>query len=87
MIDIINTLDAAFFPSVMKEYEVAMQAGMQEKPDKTIKLDPEMFAVLNKFTDMFYSQSQLKVNPKFHLPAKKRKRPEFRQLPEMQTKT
>lgn len=58
MIDIINTLDAAFFPSVMKEYETAMLSGLEKKPDKTIQLDPEMYAVLNKFTNMFYSQSQ-----------------------------
>ena len=85
MIDVINTLDPVFFGSVMKEYDTFQMEVAKEK-NKVIELDPVMFDVLQKITDMFQSKTAKYAQPKFQLPPKKRKRPQFREVPELQAK-
>ena len=75
ILDVINTVDGAFFRKVMEEYE-AVTLKQAAKRDKVVKLDPKMYSVLNKFNEVFMSRTA-----KFNLPPKKRKRHEREQWP------
>ena len=84
MLDIINTLDSSFFKSVMKEYDSVMLQTAREQ-NKVIEIDPEMYEVLNRYTDLLETQTAQNAKQRFHLPPKKRKRPQLREYPELKT--
>ena len=83
MMDVINTVDQAFFGKVMKEYEAA-SLKQAEKNDKTITLNEEMFDVLKQYADIFQSRTAKAAPSRFNLPPKKRKRRERSIWPELQ---
>ena len=85
MLDVINTVDGAFFRKVMKEYE-AVTLKQAAKRDKVVKLDPKMYSVLNKFNEVFMSRTAKNQTAKFNLPPKKRKRHEREQWPALQAR-
>lgn len=66
--DIINTVDPAFFGRVMKEYEEASLKQLATKTDKTITLDEDMFGVLTQYADMFQSRTARAGRARFNLP-------------------
>lgn len=84
MLDIINTLDPEFFGRVMHEYDV-FQHSIAKEDKKVIAIDHDLYEVLNRLTNTFESKTAKCHSNKFHLPLQKRKKPQKREMPEMQT--
>ena len=85
ILDVINTVDTAFFGQVMEEYErVTLRQAVAR--DQVVKLDPKMYSVLNRFSEIFETRTAKAHPGKFNLPPKKRKRSELPVWPELKAK-
>ena len=67
MLDILNTVDPAFFAKVMQEYEAAT-LKQATKSNKTITLDDSMYGVLSQYADLYQSRSAKAAGTMQHEP-------------------